>query len=239
MPRTFAIYDDSDQIAAVKRVARGPGPRPAPYRAARRPLRHLPRQERAAGPARVRRHRRRLLPGGRRPASILRYQDILERERRARLRRHPHEDRRALQRARGRAREVRRPLRCTSSSTSSRTRTSPSTSSPSSGPRATATSASSATPTSRSTPGAAPTSATSSTSSTTSPTPRVVILDQNYRSTQTILDSAHSVIAAQQAAQGEEPLDRERRRRPDRRPRGLRRGGRGALRRPGDQAPAE
>ena len=41
----------------------------------------------------------------------------------------------------------------------------------------------------------APTSATSSSSRRPSPTPRVVVLEQNYRSTQTILDAANAVIA--------------------------------------------
>ena len=42
---------------------------------------------------------------------------------------------------------------------------------------------------------AAPTSATSSSSSATSPTPRSVLLEQNYRSTQTVLDAANALIA--------------------------------------------
>ena len=51
------------------------------------------------------------------------------------------------------------------------------------------------TPTSRSTPSAARRSATSSTSSRTTPTPRTILLEQNYRSTQTILSAANAVIA--------------------------------------------
>ena len=63
-------------------------------------------------------------------------------------------------------------------------------------PAATATSPSSATPTSRSTASAAPTSATSCSSRTRSTTGvTTVVLDQNYRSTQTILDAANAVIA--------------------------------------------
>ena len=43
--------------------------------------------------------------------------------------------------------------------------------------------------------GAARTSATSSTSSATSPNATVVKLEQNYRSTQLILDAAHAVVS--------------------------------------------
>ena len=58
---------------------------------------------------------------------------------------------------------------------------------------------------------AAPTSATSSTSSATSPTPTIVQLEQNYRSTQTILDAANAADRPQREPQGEAPLDRRRR----------------------------
>ncbi len=49
--------------------------------------------------------------------------------------------------------------------------------------------------TSRSMAGAARTSATSSTSSATGPRPTVIKLEQNYRSTQLILDAAHAVVS--------------------------------------------
>ena len=68
---------------------------------------------------------------------------------------------------------------------------------------------------------------------------RIVILDQNYRSTQTILDSAHSVIALNKQRKEKNLWTENGRRRPDRRPRGLQRGGRGRFRRRGDQAPVE
>ena len=83
----------------------------------------------------------------------------------------------------------------TSTSTSTRTRTAPSTCGSGRSPRSTATSRSSATTTSRSTRGAAPTCATSSTSSATGPKATVVKLEQNYRSTQLILDAAHAVVS--------------------------------------------
>ena len=50
------------------------------------------------------------------------------------------------------------------------------------------------TPTSRSTPSAAPPSATSSSSRRTTRTRRTILLEQNYRSTQTILTAANAVI---------------------------------------------
>ncbi len=49
--------------------------------------------------------------------------------------------------------------------------------------------------TSPSTPGAAPTSRTSSTSKKISPTPSTIRLEQNYRSTQIILEGASAVVA--------------------------------------------
>ena len=60
------------------------------------------------------------------------------------------------------------------------------------GGRSTGTSARSATRTSRSTRSAAPTSATSSSSSATSPGRRPIALEQNYRSTNTILHAANA-----------------------------------------------
>ena len=94
----------------------------------------------------------------------------------------------------------------------------------------------SATTTSRSTASAAPTSATSSTSRTTSPTRTVVKLEQNYRSTQTILDAANAVIAHNRGRMRQDAVDRPRRGRPDQGPRARRRARRGALRRGRDRA---
>ncbi len=67
----------------------------------------------------------------------------------------------------------------------------------------------SATTTSPSTRGAAPTCATSSTSSATTPNATVVKLEQNYRSTQLILDAAHAVVSRNNDAQGQEAVDGE------------------------------
>ena len=53
-----------------------------------------------------------------------------------------------------------------------------------------------------------PTSATSSTSSATSPTPTMVKLEQNYRSTQTILDAANGLIAHNPSGRRQAPVDR-------------------------------
>ena len=73
------------------------------------------------------------------------------------------------------------------------------------------------------------------------PDAAVVKLEQNYRSTQLILDAAHAVVSRNDGAQGQEALDRERRRRADPALRGVQRGrgggvdrapGRGARRRP-------
>ena len=89
----------------------------------------------------------------------------------------------------------------------------------------------SATPTSRSTPSAARRSATSSSSSRTTRTPRTILLEQNYRSTQTILSAANAVIARNAEPQAEEPVVRRRRRRADRRLRRRQRARRGGVRR--------
>ena len=83
---------------------------------------------------------------------------------------------------------------------------------PRAGACGTGTSASSATRTSRSTPGAGRTSRTSSTSRSDYPDAKVVRLEQNYRSTKTILAIASQLIAQQHAAEGQGALDRERRR---------------------------
>ena len=82
----------------------------------------------------------------------------------------------------------------TSSSTSTRTRTTRSTGSCSSSAASTGTSAPSAIRTSRSTRSAAPTSATSWSSSSDFPGTQVVALEQNYRSTNSILRAANSLI---------------------------------------------
>ena len=66
----------------------------------------------------------------------------------------------------------------------------------------TATSAPWATTTSRSTAGAAPTCATCRTSSRTSPGARLVRLEENYRSTQVVLDAANAVIAENSGRMG-------------------------------------
>ena len=95
-----------------------------------------------------------------------------------------------------------------SSSTSTRTPTTPSTGCCSCWPARSATSASSATTTSRSTASAAPTSTTSSTSSATSPARTVVKLEQNYRSTQTILSAANAVVSQQRGPQAQGAVDR-------------------------------
>ena len=85
----------------------------------------------------------------------------------------------------------------------------------------------------------APTSATSSTSSATSPSAEVVKLEQNYRSTQTILSAANAVVARQPRAARASALDRDRGRRAGAARRARRRARGGALRRRRDRAPRD
>ena len=73
--------------------------------------------------------------------------------------------------------------------------------------------ASSATPTSRSTPSAARRSATSSSSSSDYPDARTILLEQNYRSTQTHPARRQLRHRPQRGAPRQEPVDRLRRRR--------------------------
>ena len=86
-------------------------------------------------------------------------------------------------------------------------------------------------PTTRSTASAAPTSATSSTSRTTIPDATVVKLEQNYRSTQTILDAANAVISHNRAQKPKSLWTDLGDGRPDQDPRARRRARRGAVRR--------
>ncbi len=133
------------------------------------------------------------------------------RDERGRLRRPavPHGQRARAVPRRGRALPAARSAG--SSWTSTRTRTTRSTGCCSCSPARSATSAWSATTTSRSTASAARTSATSSTSSATSRARTVVKLEQNYRSTQTILSAANAVVVAQRGPQAEGAVDRPRR----------------------------
>ena len=114
----------------------------------------------------------------------------------------------------GGARALRQRRSATCWSTSTRTPTTRSTAGCTCSPTSTATSPSSATTTSRSTPSAAPTSATSSTSSDDFPDAHVVKLEQNYRSTQTILDGGQRGDREQPRRKSKAPLDRPGRGRP-------------------------
>ena len=106
----------------------------------------------------------------------------------------PGHRRAAPRRARG-ARRTTSAGSSTSSSTSTRTPTRSRTSSCSCSPPSTATSASSATPTSRSTGSAGADIRNINEFEEAFPDATVIVLDQNYRSTQNILDAANAVIA--------------------------------------------
>ncbi len=67
------------------------------------------------------------------------------------------------------------------------------------------------------------------------PDTTVVKLEQNYRSTQLILDAAHAVVSRNAARKDKKLWTRERRRRPHPALRGLQRGGRGGVDRPPDR----
>ena len=64
-----------------------------------------------------------------------------------------------------------------------------------------------------------------------------IVLDRNYRSTQTILDAANAVIAQQPGAQAQAPVDRSRRGRPDHPVPGPGRARRGGLHRRATRGP--
>ena len=67
------------------------------------------------------------------------------------------------------------------------------------------------------------------------PDATTILLEQNYRSTQTILSAANAVIARNAEPQAQAALDRRRRRRADRRLCRRQRARRGRVRRPGDR----
>ena len=67
------------------------------------------------------------------------------------------------------------------------------------------------------------------------PDATVVKLEQNYRSTQLILDAAHAVVSTQHRADRQEALDGAGRRPPDPAVRGVQRGGGGGVDRPPDR----
>ena len=139
--------------------------------------------------------RRRPLRGGASPEVYAQYQRAAAGGQRHGLRRPADGGGPAAPGLRRRAPGLPGALRATSWSTSTRTPTGPRTSSSSCSAGATATCAWSATPTSPSTAGGAPTSPTSWSSSRRSLDRRPSLLEQNYRSTQTILDAANAVIA--------------------------------------------
>ncbi len=120
----------------------------------------------------------------------------------------------------------------TSTSTSTRTRTGPSTCGSGRSPRATTTSPSSATTTSRSTRGAGADLRNILDFERDEPTATVVKLEQNYRSTQLILDAAHAVVSRNAARKDKKLWTGQRRRPADPALRGLQRGGGGRVDRP-------
>ena len=95
--------------------------------------------------------------------------------------------------------------------------------------------ASSATPTSRSTPSAAPTIRNIVEFERDYPDARTILLEQNYRSTQTILTAANARDRPQPGPPRQEPVDRRRRRRDGRRLRRRQRARRGRVRRRRDR----